>query len=910
MKKIGKISTYFSFFGKNKLSSETLQLLKSLQGNSVDIICIHNHKFKILYLFDNPVNSFLSTTKNKYIADIIPDTTAYEKYRKNAESVLKDGISREFELCFTYNRSIRNFKIKCIFLENKIISFLQIVTPNLFPETNTGAKEIHPFFENILENLAIPISIKNMDTEKYIFWSRKSNIFGFPASVMIGKTENVFFEKEQASKLQEFDRKLARENGSYQGVETFNLKSDNKNHTLIINKNIFSSGNTKWLLCSSIDISDIKEQQSEIDSVTQKLTMALNISKLILWSYDIEKEKVTYESYPFSKDKDVFIQLDNIKTKDEFYSSIHPQDRPVVKKMLDKLSSGELNNIQQVFRSDIEKSNNYIWLEMQASVEKRDSDNSPLRLIGTMTSIDRYKQLEYAQRQAKEELEITNSILSSVLSISKVLPWRCDVPFQLFSCDYNIYHHEDQPAPINGKYYCSVGKYINSIHPSYREKIRTVFEDLLSGKRKDFHEEYLVHWYNDHEYEWIDKQGTVYEYDENGIPKTIIGSSIVITERKQMEQSLLLAKEQAEENNRLKSAFLANMSHEIRTPLNAIVGFSEILTTTDDEDERKEYINIIQNNNILLLQLIGDILDLSKIEAGTLEFIYSDVDVNTLLEEVLQIAQMKANSEVSVSFDEKITDCIAYTERNRLLQVINNFVSNSIKFTHKGSIKIGYYLTNSNMLHFYVSDTGCGIASDKINQIFGRFVKLDKFAQGTGLGLAISETIIRKMNGEIGVESSEGEGSTFWIEIPFIPSKKNKISEKPSKSENPTNNNSIEKPLILIAEDNASNYKLFESILKKQYTLLHACNGVEAVAIYRNYRPSLILMDLKMPEMDGYQATKEIRRLSDTVTIIAVTAYAFAEDEIRVLNNGFDDYMSKPIKTKILLEKIEKYIRE
>lgn len=227
--------------------------------------------------------------------------------------------------------------------------------------------------------------------------------------------------------------------------------------------------------------------------------------------------------------------------------------------------------------------------------------------------------------EAKEKLEITNSILSSVLSLSKVLPWDCDIPTQTFSCDYHIYHHEDQKAPIQGKYYCTVEKYVNSIHPDFKEHMQKVFEELLCGKRKSFHETYQVHWYNDREYEWIDKQGAIYEYDSAGKPKTIIGSSIVITERKRMEQNLLLAKEQAEESNRLKSAFLANMSHEIRTPLNAIVGFSEVLAQTDEPEERKEYLDIIANNNALLLQLIGDILDLSKIEAGTLEFIYTDV---------------------------------------------------------------------------------------------------------------------------------------------------------------------------------------------------------------------------------------------------------------------------------------------
>ena len=312
------------------------------------------------------------------------------------------------------------------------------------------------------------------------------------------------------------------------------------------------------------------------------------------------------------------------------------------------------------------------------------------RLIGTSCSIDDYKRLETSLRDAKEELEITNSSLSSVLSLANVLPWDCDVPSLTFSCDYDIYHHEDALFAIDGKYYCKVEKYINSIHPDYREHMRDVFNELLTGKRKEFHEEYLVHWYNDREYEWVNKQGTVYEYDSTGKPKTIIGSSIVITERKQMEQKLLHAKEQAEESNRLKSAFLANMSHEIRTPLNSIVGFSEILAMTEDETERQEYIKIIKNNNNLLLQLINDILDLSKIEAGTLEFVYSKVDINSLIEEIAQATLLKMiNPDVTFSVEERLPQCIIRTERNRVFQVINNFITNAIKFTHQGSIKLG-----------------------------------------------------------------------------------------------------------------------------------------------------------------------------------------------------------------------------
>ena len=224
-------------------------------------------------------------------------------------------------------------------------------------------------------------------------------------------------------------------------------------------------------------------------------------------------------------------------------------------------------------------------------------------------------------------------------------------------------------------------------------------------------------------------------------------------------------REKAEEANRLKSAFLANMSHEIRTPLNAIVGFSTLLASEDTLEERQEFVRIIENNNQLLLQLINDILDLSKIEAGTLEFTYSDVDLNSLLTEIEQSCQLRNKyPEVQISFEERLPQCIIRTERNRLTQVISNLLNNAMKFTTRGSIRFGYRKEN-HMLRFYVQDTGCGIPADKVGSVFGRFVKLNNFQQGTGLGLSICKTIVEKLGGEIKVESEEGAGTLFWFTI-------------------------------------------------------------------------------------------------------------------------------------------------
>ncbi|WFE83822.1 PAS domain-containing sensor histidine kinase [Parabacteroides chongii] len=240
-----------------------------------------------------------------------------------------------------------------------------------------------------------------------------------------------------------------------------------------------------------------------------------------------------------------------------------------------------------------------------------------------------------------------------------------------------------------------------------------------------------------------------------------------ISDKKRIEH-LMYEVKKADEANRLKSAFLANMSHEIRTPLNAIVGFSNLLMESDDPEEKQEFAHIISTNNELLLQLINDIIDMAKIESGSLDYVYTQTDINELMEEIESQMKLKNKSEeVTVLFDHKLPQCVIYTDRNRLMQVMINFLTNALKFTFKGTVTFGYTLDEAGKkIRFYVKDTGIGIPEDKKDKIFDRFVKLNSFAQGTGLGLPICAMIAEKFGGSIGVESKEGEGSLFWMEIP------------------------------------------------------------------------------------------------------------------------------------------------
>lgn len=503
--------------------------------------------------------------------------------------------------------------------------------------------------------------------------------------------------------------------------------------------------------------------------------------------------------------------------------------------------------------------------------------------------------------RAQQKLSTINNKLAMSLDVANIVPWKWDLTSRTILCDINKPIELSTQGKGIAEEQLAVPdiQYFSKIFKEDRKRVEQAYKDLIEGRSEKVKEEYRV--INTHKgfhrIEWVEAQAAVETRDENGKPLTLVGSSLIITERKKMEQELINAKNRAEESNRLKSAFLANMSHEIRTPLNAIVGFSGILASTEEEEEKQEYVSIIENNNTLLLQLISDILDLSKIEAGTLDLHYSNVEINDLMRELENSCQLKLKSDnVKLEFVAPEEPCFANIEKNRLSQLIINFVTNAIKFTSQGSIRFGYERQN-NELYFYVTDTGCGIPQDKLDSIFGRFVKLNSFAQGTGLGLSICRTLINHMGGKIGVESEEGKGSTFWFTLPY---KQIEAIEKAPQKKIQSITIAKDKLIILIAEDNESNYKLFESILKYDYHLIHAWDGQEAVNMFKEYDPQIVLMDINMPVMDGYEATKEIRKYSAKVPIIAITAFAYASDEQRVMASGFDGYMPKPINARLL----------
>ena len=321
---------------------------------------------------------------------------------------------------------------------------------------------------------------------------------------------------------------------------------------------------------------------------------------------------------------------------------------------------------------------------------------------------------------------------------------------------------EDENTPLSD----IIGVY-SKMHPDDRKRILDFLYKARLGEVRDFKGEIrILHPGTEAQWNWVRTNVVVNQYQPENDVIELISVNYDITELKETEAKLIDAKEKAETADRLKSAFLANMSHEIRTPLNAIVGFSSLLVQGENPEEREQYMAIVEENNELLLQLISDILDLSKIEAGTFDFVKQELDVNQLCEDMVRTMKLKARPGVEVVFDHRLPECIIVSDRNRLNQVIANFMNNAIKFTSTGSIRLGYGQAETNLLRFYVADTGIGIIQEKQAEIFDRFVKLNSFVHGTGLGLSISKSIVEQLGGTIGVESESGKGACFWFTLP------------------------------------------------------------------------------------------------------------------------------------------------
>ncbi|MEL7586865.1 MAG: PAS domain S-box protein [Prolixibacteraceae bacterium] len=389
-----------------------------------------------------------------------------------------------------------------------------------------------------------------------------------------------------------------------------------------------------------------------------------------------------------------------------------------------------------------------------------------------------------------------------------------------------------------------------------------------------------------------------------------------VIQRTKMIQELIAAKEKAEESDRLQAAFLANMSHEIRTPMNGILGFLELLSEPDlEEESKKDFIEIVNKSGRRLLDTINDIVEISKIEAGESKVLYTDVNVEEVLKFHHDFFLPQATEKgLHLIILQQITGTRAFirTDRHKLDGILTNLIKNALKFTQQGRIELGNYLEKE-WLVFYVKDSGRGISPERLEAIFERFVQADqnltRAHEGSGLGLSITKAHVNALGGKISVESEPGKGSTFIFKIPYTQAKAQETTEASGVSLSSVSSKEI---TILIAEDDESSYQYLRFILEKEnFNLIHTLNGEDTIAVVRNNPGiSLVLMDIKMPGMDGLEATVEIRKFNKTVPIIAQTAYALSNDDEKAKQAGCNDYIAKPINRAKLFKLIEKYVAD
>ena len=509
--------------------------------------------------------------------------------------------------------------------------------------------------------------------------------------------------------------------------------------------------------------------------------------------------------------------------------------------------------------------------------------------------------------ESYKKIKATQKELSLALNAGKLSSWNYNIKEGLF-CKFDVHIENIEKRSLQSIY--------ESIHPDDRNKFMALLE-VVAHKQK------LPE--NRIKLRVLENNATDYSYssftysaveDEAGNVVVITFIQRDITEDIIYQQNLITAKNKAEEADKLKSTFLANMSHEIRTPLNAIVGFSELLTETDDAEEKFEYKQLIETNSEILLKLIGDILDLSKIEVGSIDINRQKLNLCQLCDELYRSFQQRIkNPKVILKLINPYTKCVANFDKYRFMQIFTNFATNAIKYTPQGEIVMGYECMPG-QVRIYVKDSGIGIPEEKKKRIFSRFEKLDTFAQGTGLGLSICKAIADATGGEVGFKSKANIGSEFW----YIGYTDVEYVEKSEVADEDLNNKSTEhlsadssvkiKDLnILIAEDNDSNYLLIKKLLKDNQ-LTRAITGVEAIEKIKAQTFDIVFMDMRMPVMNGLEATSLIREFNQITPIIALTANAFDSDRENALAAGCNHFMTKPVKKRELMDLLFRYFKQ
>lgn len=749
--------------------------------------------------------------------------------------------------------------------------------------------------ENILNSIPVSIHIKDVeDNFRYVFCNDESKrLFGTNEE----KTTYDVLDADKVARIEKTDKEVFATGKPYFGLEHIELK-DGRVYDTLVRKSLIYDNNKPLLLNVRWD----QSLQNDLERRAKVLDISMEAMNAYTWFYEPDKDKISFGEGSDKIGQDSS-QYDTLK---KFTDFIHPDERKLFMDTYHSLMNHETDQWNVEYRADLNQDGVYEWWHTRGTMETTVRDEIPYTYVfGMSLNIDKHKQTELTLLKNREELKHlvtqnemilnnTNSGLAYITTDYKV-QWE-----NISICSASLSHE----AYKKGEF-CYRSTHGRNMPCEDCVLKRASQSRQMEQKKLTFDNGNTVEIFATPVFgEDSSMNGIVIRVDD-------------VTEQERMIKELENAKARAEQSDKLKSAFLANMSHEIRTPLNAIVGFSGLLADTISEKEKEEYLKIISVNNDLLLKLISDILDLSKIEAGNVELKYEDFDLSGYFDDMAASMKRRITSpNVRLITDNPYPYCKVKLDKNRIAQIMTNYVTNSIKYTPKGFIEMGYSLVDEG-IRLYVKDSGIGIADEKKDKVFHRFEKLDEFAQGTGLGLSICKAIAESMGGSVGFESRHGEGSYFWAILPCkVETENERKPEKYSSQKTKEETKATTKEeivsfstgkTILVAEDIQSNFLLISALLKKHFELVNVKNGREAVEAVRNRPFDLVLMDMKMPVMDGLTATAEIRQFNAKLPIIALTAHAFDTDQQAALEAGCNEYLVKPVDKGKLIEVLKKY---
>lgn len=608
----------------------------------------------------------------------------------------------------------------------------------------------------ILDAFPFPVMIKDAnDGFTYIHWNKQcEQLTGWSRNNVLGKTDIELYGQHRGGLLRSVDIQISRDGRHYLNQEVF-ATDDGVQHDTIVSKDLISTDYKKWILTTRWEITDLINVQKSLELTNKQLSMIFSAGNMIPWVWDVPSGVINLGPGDFYTQSEEDIVPNTSATIEFVLEHTHPDDYPKAASVAQQLCNGEIETENFVMRYNRNNMFNTYYNVFIVVAQNDPVTGAPLKIIGALQDVT-------AQKNYEQQIMVANKQIEQANCTNQLILDNADIGLIYLTPDYvvqweNLSKYSNHPMALGYKTgVCCYRHMYNRDEPCQGCVMKTaISEKRTVAKEANFGAT-------------IAQIAATPLYESDGSCTGVVLKVKDITSDKHREADLRAAKESAEKSDELKSAFLANMSHEIRTPLNSILGFSELLSMTDDPQEKEEYLKIINTNNELLLQLINDILDLSKIEANTLEFVYTDVVLDDLfmdLERSFTYKEAIINSSVKIIFEKLEHGSTLYTDRNRLQQVVSNFITNALKFTEKGSVTFGYELRLGE-IYFYVTDTGTGIPQDKLNDIFKRFTKLDNFKTGTGLGLTICQTIIHKLKGQIGVVSQVGQGSTFWFTIP------------------------------------------------------------------------------------------------------------------------------------------------